>query len=115
MKRKVKKRVVKKSDNPMYMRVENPKALEKRILGSAISTVNLLKRFDNFAEIRKKKVVSLGELRKSVNGIQKEVSSFKRGLPKVSDEDVVEAKVDVSNLGSIDKELIEIESRLKDL
>ena len=116
MKKKAKVKRHKKEH--VFMRVDSPKVLEKKILTSAVMATQLLKNYEAFSTMREKRIKKMNGLRRSIVGIHKEVVSFKRKFPRIGEEDEVleeEPRINLKNMNDLDKDLYLIEKRLKEI
>lgn len=115
----IKKKIEKtgKSIEHVFMKINFPKFLEKKILTSAVMTTQLLKNCENFLNIREKRTNKIDNLKRSIVDIHKDLVSFKKKFPKVSGEEILEKepKINLENMNDLDKELYLIEKRLKEI
>lgn len=116
----------KKEEDTMYVRVNNALTLRKEILQTAIEITTLLRRLESYKVLREMKMREIKDLNSLMAKLQKEFSSFKRGLPKTKVElkseegDHEEKEMKVSSdkdrgLSEIDRELEAIKEKLSNL
>ncbi|MBL7051710.1 MAG: hypothetical protein ISS01_01325 [Nanoarchaeota archaeon] len=87
VKKKKRKKVVvhkKKKEESVHVRLDNPISKRKRILQTAVMTVELLKKYEVVRELRKEKVKEMDKLRVVLSDIKKMTKRIKvQDLPKV--------------------------------
>ena len=72
--------------NTVYRQIQNPEQIRKESLKLAVSSINLLERYENYKEIRKKKQFCMSELRKVFNEIKEGMHEAEHYLPSVKEQ-----------------------------
>jgi len=81
---KKKVKVEKEDDEVTYIRLENPLPLRRDILETAIDSAEILQDWENYKNLRVKKIEVYKKLVFVMQKIEKEVSILKKNLPKKS-------------------------------
>lgn len=121
-----KKKNNEKEENSAYVKIGSPLSLRREILESAIESAELLKSWESYQSYKIKKLEAIGKVVNVMKRIEREVGSLKKKLPVVAVpeleekqiEKVVEnkvRKVEVDNRTQIDKEIDNLQDRIKSL
>lgn len=115
-------------DDIMHTVINEPVEVRKDLLSCAIDCVEVLKDMDHLDEIFKEKLVLKKKILTVVRNINKDINSFKRGLPEIvlpkvkavkeieeRFEEVREVKEEEIHIDRLSSELEEIKNKLNKL
>ena len=124
-----------KSENIFFVEVRESDEIRRDVLESIKEIVKNLQRFENFKEIRKKKIESINILEKAISEVSKIIPDLKKSLPgvkiravgkrksrrkkvitkgKKTPEEIAKRKP-VTELQKLESDLSEIENKLQGL
>ncbi|MDP6648248.1 MAG: hypothetical protein QGH34_02555 [Candidatus Woesearchaeota archaeon] len=124
-----------KSENIFFVEVRESDEIRRDVLESIKEIVKNLQRFENFKEIRKKKIESINRLEKAISEVSKIIPDLKKSLPgvkiravgkrksrrkkvitkgKKTPEEIAKRKP-VTELQKLESDLSEIENKLQGL
>lgn len=105
-----------KEETSVFVKVTFPKEIERTLLTTTMDIGGLVKRFEYYQRLRNLRLEKTTQLQRSMDVVRKELSGFTRLLPKFKDEPIKreETRPNLA-LTSLDKELSDIERRLKEL
>ncbi|GEM_PF-3407541 len=105
-----------KEETPVFVKLAYPKDVERTLLTTTMEIGGLVKRFEVYQRLRNIRLEKTGQLERSLDSVRKELLGFTRFLPKLNDKIVNKEETRPSlAFNSLDKELFDIERRLKEL
>ena len=78
--------------NVEYVQIDQPVVIRRNILETAVESANSLKFFEDYKEIKSKKVSQIKKIRTLLRKINREMLAFEKLLPEVKEEKIEEPK-----------------------
>jgi len=110
--------------NTTYVKVEASVEVRKEVLSCTLGTVKILRDYESFQKLRKKKAQTYVILKKQMKGLQENLQELRGKVPEIEQtmkvaevkkENVKKPSVPRNDLDKLNLELRELEKRLKTL